>query len=159
MDIWSIVKEAGAVLRLLPIVKNLPRWVPKLTLTGDTVELYMGLFAIIVGTLTGLVMSKFTKDMLAIFTASLFTLFVFIIGMKIRERFKLKITYHPEGYITVEGKEGVFCPKCFEEKGKFIPLKRSFVGIPTIDGDWKKLPAYVCRYCGKSIPISESESS
>ena len=146
MEIGSFFGWAGALVRLLPVARRLLRRTPDLTITGTHKELGMMLIAIVVGVVAGLVSARYLGLLAGFFIGPVVTLVVYVAGVKYLLR--QKPVYHRKGYLTVEGKEGYFCPKCWSEKKELIPMDLTKDFILTIRGEVVEgSDMLLCRIC------------
>lgn len=145
MEWGAIVSWAGALLKLLPKVGVLLRQVRRLTITGTNAELGMMVISVIIGGLVGLVLWLWKGALWSFFVAPAFSVILYVIFVKVKQA--KEPVYHAEGYLTVEGKEGVFCPKCWEEKKKLVPMRHREAKLPTLAGDTVEYEDYICEMC------------
>ena len=150
MEIGSVFSWAGAVAKLLPLAWRLLgrslRESHRLTITGTYRELGMMVIAIVVGAVAGLVGARYFGLLAGFFIGPVVTLVVYVGGVKyfLRQR----PVYHPKGYLVVEGKEDVFCPICWDERKKLVPMDRTKDVIVTINGDTMEgSDMFLCRIC------------
>ncbi|WP_457601089.1 hypothetical protein [Hydrogenivirga sp.] len=150
MELGVIVSWAGALLKLLPKVAVLLRRAHKLTITGTNAELGMMVISVVIGGLVGLGVWVWKDALWSFFVAPSVAIVLYVILVKLKQA--KEPVYHAEGYLTVEGREGVFCPKCWEEKKKLIPMRYVENVIVAPMGS-QKLKRYICKMCGHMVSV------
>ena len=146
MEIGSVFSWAGVVARLLPVawrlLRRFLRESHKLTITGTYKELGMMVIAIVVGVVAGFVGGRLFGFSAGLFIGCVVSLVVYVVAVK--RSIKEEPVYHAPGFLTVEGREGYFCPKCWDESKRLIPMRVSDVWVPDVG----RRVMIACAMCG-----------
>ena len=150
MELGAIVSWVGTLLKLLPKAAALLKQARRLTITGTSTELGMMVVSVVIGGLAGLGVWLWKDALWSFFVAPTVAIILYVSLVKLKQA--KEPVYHAEGYLTVKGREGVFCPKCWEERKKLVPMQYVENVIVTPVGS-KELKRYICKMCRHTVSV------